>query len=427
MLKNILKHPLLKAGLIYTLCDAVNKAVPFLILPLLSFYLLPSDYGIVANFGLLLAITVVFVGLGVEGIIGVKFYNVSKDKLSTYIFNSIILIVVSSIIVTSLILVFEEQIYMFFKIPKVYMLLIVLMAIATSITTINLALWRLEEKAFQFGIYQVAQTVLNISVSLFLVMNLRLGWVGRVQGMLVATLIFGAFSFFLLVRRGYLVRRFDKTILLSILAFSLPLIPHSLSLWIRSGIDRMYITSMYGESETGLYATGFLFGTLISFVIIAFNNAFVPFLYKSLSVEDKTILKENKIRLKKITFYGIIFLSLIAILFYWFSIFVLNNFFSKDYIDSKEFIFWAIIAQVFQGYYLFFVNYIFYMHKTKMLASITFLCSLIQVALSFYFIKTLGPIGGAYSTAVVSAINFLCVLIYSERIYKMDWFKIKFY
>src|SRR5690606_26101959 len=151
------------------LCDAINKAVPFLILPILSYYLTPGDYGIVANFTILLSIVTILVGLSVEGVIGVNYYRISKEELGKYIFNALVLILGSTSIVLISSFFLEEQIYASFKIPYTYILLLIAMAVATTLTAINLALWRLEEKPMSFGIYQITQTVLNIAISLFLV------------------------------------------------------------------------------------------------------------------------------------------------------------------------------------------------------------------------------------------------------------------
>lgn len=425
MYKKIFANKLLKSTMIYTLCDAINKGVPFLILPLLSYYLSPSDYGIVANFGVLLAICTIFVSISVDGVISVNYYKISKEELSKYIFNALSLIIGSSIIVFFLFYIFKTQIYINFRIPYIYTILIIVMALASTLTTMNLSLWRLEENPVHFGIYQISQTILNILISLFLVINLGMGWIGRIQGMLISAIIFGIFSLFILFKRGYLKINFDSTIRKAILLFGLPLIPHTLSLWVRSGIDRIFITNMYGESATGLYATGFQFGILVSFIMTAFNNAFVPYLYKSLSEPDNLKLQENKKKLKKATFYGMIGLIFLCVFFYSISIIILENFFSAQYIDSKVFILWAILSQVFQGYYLFFVNYIFFAKKTKSLAVITFSVSIVQVILSYLLLKSLGPIGAAYSTLIVSIINFICIAVYSEKVYKMNWLNFK--
>ncbi|WP_293937417.1 lipopolysaccharide biosynthesis protein [Sphingobacterium sp. UBA5996] len=420
-INSIFKSSLLKSSLIYTFCDAVNKAVPFLILPLLSYYLTPSDYGIIANFNVLLAIVTIFITLGVDGAVSVNYYKFTKDDLARYIFNACLLTSIMTIVIIAIFSLFYHLVYDFVKVPRHYLFLLVLMAFGTTITSINLSLWRLEEKALNFGIYEILQTIVNIGVSLLLVISYHMGWVGRVDGMLVAAMSFGLFSLVLLYRRGYLKIDIDNLYIKDILYFGVPLIPHALSFWIRSGIDRIYITKFIDESATGLYATGFQFGTLVSFLTLSFNNAFTPYLYKSLSTVDEEELNKNKIKLVKITYYGIGILIISCLLFTLCSNFILETFFSSKYIQAKEFVFWAILSQTFQGMYLLFVNYIFFVKRTKTLASITFFCACLQLLLSYFAIKSYGPLGGAYSTVIISFINFIMVAFFSNRVYAMPW------
>jgi len=421
-INRILRHPLLKSSLVYTISDAINKAVPFFILPILSYYLLPSDYGIVANYGVIVSIFSIFVLVGVGGAITVNYFKISRDELSRFIFNGILIISISCVLIVSIVLFFHETIYSFVKVPLKYQLLAVSMAFASSLTGINMSLWRLEEKPLNFGAYQISQTILNAGLSLILVVVYKMGWVGRVNGMLVASLSFGLLSLILIYKRGYLNIKFDKTLFLGILAFGLPLIPHSLSFWLRSGVDRIFITKYVGESATGLYATGFQFGVLISFLTMAFNNAFVPYMYKLLSEEDDKKLNRNKENLKKMILFGIGALGVLCILFTLFSNFILTILFSDKYSEASQFIFWAILSQTFQGMYLFFVNYIFFAKKTKGLAVITFTCASLQVVLSYILITSIGAMGAAYSTAIVSFVNFAIVAWYSNKVYPMGWF-----
>lgn len=420
-INEIFRSSLLKSSLIYTFCDAINKAVPFLILPLLSYYLAPGDYGIIANFNVLLAMVSIFIMLGVDGAIGVNYYKFTKEELSRYIFNGLLLTILITASVLIIFFIFHPIIYEFVKVPINYLLLLVIMAFAATVTSINLSLWRLEEQPLKFGIYEILQTIINIGMSLLFVIVYKMGWVGRVNGMLIAALSLGLFSFVLLYRRGYLKININKFYIKDILYFGLPLIPHALSFWVRSGIDRIYITKFIDESATGLYATGFQFGTLVSFLTLSFNNAFTPYLYKSLSVVDPYELDRNKMKLVRITYYGIVILIVSCAFFTLCSNFILTHFFSEKYMQAKEFVLWAILSQTFQGMYLFFVNYIFFVKKTKKLALITFFCACLQLILSYFAIRKFGAIGGAYSTVVVSFVNFIMVAFFSNRVYKMPW------
>ncbi|MDO3642472.1 lipopolysaccharide biosynthesis protein [Mucilaginibacter sp. L3T2-6] len=420
-LRKITRHSLFKNSVLYTLTDAINKAIPFLLLPLLTHYLVPAEYGIVSNFSVYTSVLLIFIGLSLQGAISVNYYKLSKKQLAEYISNVISITFFTAIICSVLVLIFSPQIINTLHIPVNYLLAGILIALSQSFTAINLTLWQLEEKAIKYGIYEITQTALNISLSLLFIISYSLGWRGRLDGFFIAACSYGLFSLYILYDRGYFTLSIQKAYLKDAVFFSLPLLPHSLSIWIRSGIDRIYISKLIGEAATGIYATGFQFGLLVSFITMAFNNAYVPYLFKSLSIEDEHVLKRTKLKLAKFTYLYLLLLVISCVVLIGMSILLVNNFLSAKYLESKWFIPWAILAQTFQGMYLMFVNYIYFVKKTRLLAYITFICSLLQVVLSYILIKHFGAIGAAYSTTLISFINFVAVWIYSARAYDMPW------
>ena len=421
MVRKLLRHPLVKSSLIYTLTDAANRAIPFFLLPVLTYYLVPADYGIISNFNIVLSILFLLVGINMDGAISVNFYKFEKTQLAAYISNTLLVILVSFATCLCLVVLFTTQIYKWVEVPFIYQIAAVVIAFCQMITAINLSLWRLEEKALNFGLYEISQTVLNLSLSLYFIITLSLGWKGRVDGILLASISYGLFSLLFLQKRGYLKFNFNKAYIMDALKFGFPLVPHGLSFWIRSGVDRILITSMIGVAATGIYATGFQFGILISVLVMAFNNAFAPYLFKQLSQEGDLALVKKK--LVKITYYILFGLIVLCVIFTLISVFLVNTLLADTYAGATEFVFWAILAQTFQGMYLLFVNYIFFAKKTKKLAMITFSCSLIHVFLCYVLIKSSGAIGAAYSSVIVSFINFVAVWMYSRKVYPMPWFK----
>ena len=420
--KKIRQYPLLQSSLIYTGCDAINKSVPFLILPVLSYHLSTAEYGVIANFNILISIFTIFITIGIDGAISVNYYRLPPKELETFIFNAIIVILTITGLLLLLPICFYRQIFFLTKIPFAIQVDAIIISFGATLTAINLCLWRLEEKPFLFGIYEISQTTINIGISLTLVVIYGMGWVGRVDGMLIAASSFGLVSLFLLYKRGFLKININKSYLREIILFGLPLIPHAMSFWIRSAVDRILITKFIGESATGLYATGFQFGILISFLTLSFNNAFSPYIFKKLSEGDSVMLNLNKKHLVKVTYICGGLLLVFCVVFTIFSNLILTYFFSSTYYNAKQFVFWAILSQTFQGLYLLFVNYIFFAKKTKLLAFITFGSAILQVILSLYLVPNYGAIGAAYSTVIVSFINFVAVALYSIKVYSMPWF-----
>lgn len=421
ILKNVINHKLFKSSLIYSITDSINKSIPFFLLPILTHYLSPADYGISTNYTIYTSILLILIGLGVQSAISASFFKLTSELLVKYISNCIYLIFVSFLITVFLIYIFRDNISEFLPIPTNYLLMGAIVGVCQAITSVNMVIWQLEEKPISFGTYQITQTALNVGLSLIFLILLGMKWEGRLDALIYTSILFGIISFFLLYKRGYLVFKSEFPFFKEILLFCLPLIPHSVSMWIRSGIDRIIITKFFSESEVGLYATGFQFGLLLSFLILAFNQAFTPFLYKKLNEEDEQKLKENKFQLVKLTYWYIPIVMILAIILIYIAYFIIDNFLSQNYINSKEFIPYIIFSQVFQGLYFMVGLYIFYVKRTGGLAIITFLCSLLQVLLSYFLIKNYGSIGGAYSTLIVSIVNFVCVAIFSFKVYPMPW------
>ncbi|MGG5905539.1 polysaccharide biosynthesis C-terminal domain-containing protein [Sphingobacterium daejeonense] len=94
----------------------------------------------------------------------------------------------------------------------------------------------------------------------------------------------------------------------------------------------------------------------------------------------------------------------------------------SNYSDSRVLVTWIVFAQFFQGCYLLVGNYIFYIQKTKYLATITFFVSIIHFFICWILVNKIGMIGAAYASFISGGIYFLSVWYYSNKVYPMPWF-----
>lgn len=423
-LKQISKSSLFKNSFIYIATDSINKAIPFLLLPVITAYLLPAEFGIVNNFLIFSSILMIIIGLNMDGAVSANFYKLSENELKKYITSVVFLISIAFIISLGLIFVFHQLIYDYTKITLLYQALTAVLAYFYIITTIHLAVWRLREQAIKFGIYQILQTAMNLGLSLYFIIVLARGWEGRALGNLIACIVFGLVSILILYKRQLIGSKISKAYVLDALYFGLPLVPHALSTWIRYGIDRVFITKYIGEEVNGIYATGFQFGVLMTFLTVAFNNAFVPFLFKKLSNPNSQELELSKKNLVKMSYGIAVALVILCIFLSVVSYYIIEYFMPESYKGAQMFVFWALLTQTFQGLYFLVGNYIFFVKKTKIFALITFSCSMIQVILTYFLIQSHGALGAAYAAVIVGVLNFVAVWIYSQRVYPMPWFNI---
>lgn len=420
-ISNLKNHPVVKNSIIYVVTDAINKAVPFLILPLLTHYLLPADYGIVVNYNVYINFLIIFIGINVQSVISVNFYRLEKSEVAKYIFNVILATLITLTISSLVVILFNKELNDFLSVGTYYVIGGLAIAFSQVLSSINLMVWRLEERPIYFGGYQISQTVCDVGLSLMLIIGLNMNWEGRLIGIGGSALAYALFSLVLLWQRGYLRIAYNKKYVKETFKFCIPLIPHTISIWARAGADRIIISTLVGASASGIYAAGFQFGLVISFLTLAFSNAYAPFLYKTLAITDDAVLENKKRKLAKFTYLYIVALLAITALATLGSNLVVENFMSAKYVNAKIYLGWALFSQAFQGIYLMYAGFIFFVKKSGQLAMVTFTCSALQVALSYYLVKEIGPMGAAYSNFTISLLNCIVVMILSARVYPMPW------
>jgi O-antigen/teichoic acid export membrane protein len=424
-LKKAASSSLVKNSLVYLITDGINKAIPFLLLPFLTYYLTADDYGIITNFNVLVQILSVLY-LSTAAALPVMYYKLDKKQYSIYLSNMIILNTITIFIVSIILIVSNSLLTQALKLSFLFQIITILVVWFSSITNMNMILWRCEERAILFGKYQISQSLLNVLSTIFFVIILLLTWKGRIYSYLMSSVVFGIISFFIIKKKGYWKFNISKEYLKHMILFAIPLMPHALSFWFKSGADKILLTNMCGLSENGLYSVAITLGAIVTMVLVSFNNAFSPYLYKKLNRFDKNEgSSAEKRQLVKLT-YLIISLTLgLIIVAYIISIFIIKYLYNITYIDSIKFLPYIMLSQFFYGGYLMFVCYCHHTFKTKILGITTFSLSIIQIVLSYLLIKWVGSIGTAIASTIISFFTFIFVAGYAMKVYKLPWFSLK--
>jgi O-antigen/teichoic acid export membrane protein len=410
---------MIKNSFIYIFAEFVNKGIPFLLLPLLTKYLTPYDYGIIASFSSFVGFASIFIALSVYGAINVNFFKYSKEKLKIYISNSIYLLIISFLIAILLITVFKNDISSKLLLDTEWLYLGLLVAFSQTITVINLTLWTAEKKPKEYSLYQISQTFISTIMTITLVVGYSYNWQGQAISIIVGSLSFSILSLNFLNSRGYLDFKYNKDDIKDLLSFGVPLIPHQLSGWITTSGDRILLISMLGATATGLFSIGYQIGMIMSVLTMAFNKAWNPYIYEKLS---KEIAIKDKVKIVKFTY--LYFISMIFIVFFLNEIgyYIFKYWIDSKFEDSYKYVIYILIEYGLNGMYFMVVSYLFFFKKTKILALITFISSLLHILMSYVFIDIYGAIGVAYSGIISYFIMFISVWYYSNKIYSLPWF-----
>ena len=417
-LKRIIQSRFAKNTSIYTASDILNKMVPFVLLPVLTRYLTPQDYGIIAMFFILTSILGIVMTLETNTAISVNYFKISREELKIFIANILLIISVMTCLVFLIMFMIHPWLSKVLAMPVEWLFLGVIVTLLQFITTINLLLWQSEQNPLPLGIYQISQTTVNLSLSLILIVGFSMGWEGRLIAVVVASVVFGMLSFIFLFKRDYLKFEYSQENIKDALRFGVPLLPHALSVWFRTGIDRIFLTVLISASATGLYTVGFQIASVISILTSAFNKAYAPYLFEKL----KEITEAKKTLLVKYSYMYFMGLLVLAGILSLLAPYLIEIFLGKAFISSKEYISWFTFGFAFYGMYSMVVNYVLYTKKTMYLSYITFLVSLLHIGLSYVMISHNGALGAAQATTVTSFLTFMAVWWLSQKLYPMPWF-----
>lgn len=417
MIKTILTSNLFKSAGVYTFSRIINSAIPFLMLPILTRYLTPTDYGIVAMYAIMVSIVSPFVGLNIHGAIGVRYFHGGTAGLPRYIGNALCLMAASSLLVTMIMWLFGDIVSKLTAFPRDWLWTVVLFAVGQFVVRVLLMLWQVENKPFKYGVFQNLQTMMNVGLSILLVVGLGRNWQGRVEAQVISILFFAAIALYVLKKNGWLQFSYNKEDIRGAMKFGVPLIPHEIGSMLITQTDRMFITNMVGVAAAGVYTVGFQVGSIIELVAGSFNQAYSPWLYRQLSQNDEA----KKLRIVKLTYLYFVLILLFALglslIVPWF----LGFFVGKDFVGAGRYTFWIVLGFAFSGMYYMVANYIVFAEKTAALAWVTFFTAIVNIICNYLLIRLNGPVGAAQASALAFFLSFVFTWILSARVYEMPW------
>jgi len=409
---------LTKSYSVYTVSSIISAGIPFFILPILTNYISTSDYGLLANFKIIFSLILAIMGLSVVGAISRMYYEKNSINFPVYLTNGIFIILVNAVVIGFILLLSRSAIYNLTKIPPMWLLVAIVIALSYNLTLIILTVWRLQMKAFSYGVLNIVRSILNFGLSALFVIVFYHSWKGRIEGELIAVGFFAILSVWLLNRDKLLNFRINKKYLKDILLFGLPLIPHSIGSLVISFSDRIIITNLEGLSSTGLYSVGLQVAALISILFNSFILAWIPWLYKKLK-DNKTKDKKNIV---KVTYLYFIALIILVIIVHLISPTVFKTFIGKGFQAGQVFVFWLALGISFNGMYRIVVPYLFYLKKTYVVGIISVVIALTNIVLNFVLIKKYGAIGAAQATCISFFLQFALTWFFAGKHFKMPWF-----
>lgn len=410
-LQSLLHNSSVKKGALFTLFSFANNGISFLLLIILANYITPNEYGQLNLFNILISLLSIFISLSTIGYIPVSFFNKSHDEfkevINTVLFTSTSLLV----IICFILLIFNQSVEKWIGLSIQYQFTALLICYMQIYTSINLEIWRIEEKVISYGLYSLSSVFFNFVITLLLIIAYHKGWLGRVYAQFIVAFVFFILSTIIIIKRKYLTFKVPpKKIIIDTLKFGIPLIPHNISFWFRQGLDRNIINFFFTTTEVGIFSFAMNFANIINIVGNAFNATNSVFIYKQLSNKNEQNLKllKKQERIMLLFFLGFSIITFVSV-----SLFI--PIFLPQYKDATYLLPPLCFSAFFQCIYLLYVNYLFFYKKTRLLMYITFSLSLAQGVLSLFLTKY-GIILTAYISLFISICTTFFVYICSRKL-----------
>ena len=415
-------NKLLNHFLIYLFSGGITKALPFIVLPIIATFLTPADFGLLSNFNVLIQLFNAVLTMKLMSFVQADYYHRSEEENKKMVSNLIYLALMVSTILLSVSFVFKAKLYGWLLLEAFWITLALFVAFGNYVFELRSTLLRLEEKPKNFALLQFIISVSNAGLTLFLVAALEWAWKGRVAALVVTAFLMLVLLFSYFVRNGWFPKPLSLDQIKELLRFGLPLLPHSITPFLRMGVDKIIITAAIGLAANGVYSFAATLAAVFTMLLSSFFSAYTPQVYKSLSTFDGS--QSEKSEKVKIVVQGYIALLTFAVAMFigfWVIRFIVFQWMNESYFESIVYLPWFLIDVFFLGLFQLFSAYVIYSKNTKMLGLSAFGSGVVQVVITVALVPVLGVNGAVYSMVAGSVLRFLLTLILATRLYPMPW------
>ncbi len=305
---------LLNHTVVYGLGGVLNRFISFLLLPVFTSYLTPTDYGIISILGLITFVAYPVFSLGLSQAMAPFYFDGGDAKWKgRAVWTTFMLLVVSATSMVALGCAASGQISQFaFNTPQ-YSYLVVLSLLSVGLSVISTPFTQylqFEERSRLFVTLTGISTLVTIGLNIVAVVVLQKGVQGLLESQLLGRLIATVLFAFPVVVSG-LSFGFDANLARIFLRVGIPLVPAFAFSFVLQDGNKYILQGMSGLDVVGIYTIGFNFGSVLRIATGALEQAWVPF---ALSFADKQ--EQARVLFGRFMTYYVIGVGTLSLLFY---------------------------------------------------------------------------------------------------------------
>ena len=409
--------------MIFTASTVVNSSISFLLIPVLTRYLNPGDYGKVALFQSVYVALSTIVTLETVGAATRKYFDTRNDPrtLAGFITACLQVTFFTSIIVALAFVMLGYELAALLEMPVWWLFVALLFALSSGVTQLRLGQWQARGDAIRYSLIQLTQAVINVGLSVYFIVVLAQGGDGRVLALTISAVVPAILSLYLLDRDRLLNRSAaSRGLRREALHFGIPLLPHSFGSFLFVLADRLIIVSVIDLKSVGIYSVAAQISLGLGLIFNSVKTAYEAWLFEKLSSSDD----EAKQLLVKRSYYAFLVIILVVICLCSFGPAIIDVVAGPAFAEASTIIGWLAISQGFTGMYMVVVGYLFYERRTSLVSICSVTTGIIGLALTFFMARCWGIQGVAAAVAVSTGLRFVVIWWAANRCHPLPWFSI---
>lgn len=408
---------LIKNISIYSLGNILLTAVSFILLPLYTRVLSPSDYGQLELLYLVAGVLVIFFGFNISSGYN-RFYFTDKNInsrrtlfMTSQAFNifcsavGVLIIFINVDYFSKLILNIEQGNYL--------LKLITIATVTDVLAQVPISNLRNRDKAWSYIQVSILTLVFTIFFTIYFIVFIDLGVVGVLYGKILGSLISLIYLYYLTWSEFHC--QLSKRMLLGMLSFSIFLVPSNLSSLVLNMSNRFFLSEYQSLEDVGLFSLGVKIAGVIPILITEpVKKAFIPYIFDLSDQLNKCkSLLSDFIRL---FFAGV---SIFVLIFSIFANDLVYLMASDSYLGSSSVVFIMSFSNLLIGTAAIVVLAIHITKKTWIVTLIWLLSSLLNIALNILLIPIYSKMGAAYATLLSILFILVFYIIAAKKVFPL--------
>lgn len=405
-------------GVVYALGIILSKAVAFIMLPIYTRYLTPSDYGVLQLVTITLEVVSIVAGSRLAGGVFRFYFKAKTDEerraVLTTAFGLLVACYSIAAILTALAAPLIAQAV--FNDPS-YARIIRVAAASLAFEgwlVVPFAYLRIRDRSSRFVLINTCKLMLQLSMNVWFVVHLRMAAEGVLLSAAIANLVIGSYLAVSLLREaGFSLSRGAAV---DILRFGLPLVGTQVATFVSTFGDRFFLQRAAGTDAVGLYGLAYEFGfLLVTLGFTPFNTVWEPLRFKMAERADR-----DEVYAKAFVYLNLLLITMAVGI----TLFVgdaLRIMADPAFHSAAAIVPVVLVAYVLQSWQAFHNMGIMMAERTGYITTANWVAAAVAVAGYVLLIPRYLGMGAAVATVLAFAVREVMVYSMSQRLWHIDY------